>query len=92
MNHGERIPTLTIPIPSRESARARAIRFLIEGRLTVKVVHNGRAYVQVRGDSGSVRSVVYKQRRWSCSCPARPGTCAHVFAAMSITDLGGPAR
>lgn len=79
---------VTAHTKSRENAYDKPSRLLIEARVTVKALHNGRAYIMVKGDSGTSRTVVFKAGRWRCSCPARPGTCAHVLAAMSITDIG----
>lgn len=80
----DRIPTLVVPVPSRESAAAKAIRLLISGRVRVRVVHAGRVYAEVRGDSGKVHSVTFTKSRWRCSCDAGASRCSHARAVWHV--------
>lgn len=79
---------------ARESARDKAGRLLLEGR--VIVVACDRAYIdaRVRGE-GAIHQTGYVAGRWYCTCPARQN-CSHVWALkrISAVDLGqtGPLR
>lgn len=84
-----RVPTLTVPIPSREHPRAKAIRLLLEGRLTVLSVHGGRVRAKVRGDSGASHLCGFDPsgRGWWCRCQAGgSGRCSHVAALAHVID------
>jgi hypothetical protein len=83
----ERVPTLTIPYPSREHPRAKAARMLLERRLTVLSVHAGRISARVRGDEQTYHCG-FTQGRWWCHCPAR-GKCSHLIALASVVDVSG---
>ena len=81
----DRVAHVVVPIPSKESAAAKSRRLLLEGRLRVRLCHRGRAWIEVRGDSGTVHTVRYVKGRWSCSCEATPGTaCSHLRACWLI--------
>lgn len=63
---------------SRESAAAKAARYLSEARLTVLRVTDGEVDAVARGD-GAVYELGYRRGEWFCPCPAR-GRCAHLLA------------
>jgi hypothetical protein len=77
--------------PSREHARAKAWRYLREGRLNVCSVHAGRVRAQCRGN-GTTYDLGYTHRSWHCSCAARTPHCAHLLALRSAVsvDLSEP--
>lgn len=80
----DRTPSLVVPVPSRESAGAKALRLLLEGRVRVRLVHRGRVYCEVRGDSGKVHAVTFTKNRWRCSCDAGASRCSHVRAVWLV--------
>lgn len=63
---------------TRESAAAKAARYLSEARLTVLRVVPGEVDATCRGD-GAVYAVTYRRGGWHCTCEAR-GRCAHLLA------------
>jgi uncharacterized Zn finger protein len=63
---------------TRESAEAKARRYLGEGRLIVLRVVPGAVDATVRGD-GQVYEVRYRTGEWTCTCQAR-GRCSHKLA------------
>jgi hypothetical protein len=80
----DRTPTLTVPIPSTENAEAKARRYLLEGRLRVRMVKGGRSFAECRGN-GHIWHPCYVGDRWRCNCPAR-GRCAHLVALQLVTS------
>lgn len=85
---GDRVPTLVVPIPSRENATAKGMRLLIEGRVRVRLVHRGRVWCEVRGDSGRIHNVAFRNGAWSCSCEARGQGCSHMRAVWLVVAEG----
>jgi uncharacterized Zn finger protein len=71
----------------RENAEARGRRYLVEGRLVVRLVDGRRNVAEVRG-SGEVHRVEYQPGGWSCSCPAL-SRCAHLVALQLVTVRPG---
>jgi hypothetical protein len=72
----------------RESAQAKAVRYLAESRLTVEQVDKDLVRAVCRG-SGAIYDVGWTPTLgWSCSCPAF-GRCAHLLALMSVTVRKG---
>jgi uncharacterized Zn finger protein len=63
---------------SRESADAKARRYLSEGRVTVVAVAVEHVDAIVKGDAALWR-VTYRRGGWHCPCPAK-GRCAHLLA------------
>jgi uncharacterized Zn finger protein len=82
----ERVPTLTIPMPSREHPRAKAARLLLEGRLTLLSAHAGRVTARVRGDQQSYH-LGFTRGHWWCHCPETKGRCSHLLALASVIDV-----
>jgi hypothetical protein len=77
--------SITFAIPSgKEGAAVKAVRLLAQGRLRVRLVHAGRAWVEVRGDSGRIHNVAYRHGKWSCSCEARGSGCSHLRATWLV--------
>ena len=68
---------------TRESAAAKARRYLTEGRVCVVEVRPGYARAIVRG-SGAMHEVIEDPSGRSCTCPTR-GTCSHALALGLIT-------
>lgn len=72
---------------TRESAAAKARRYLGEGRLLVLRVDGPIIRACCRGD-GQVYSLGYDPRHgWHCSCPARSRACAHLLALRLVTAV-----
>jgi uncharacterized Zn finger protein len=67
----------------RESAQAKARRYLGEGRLSVLRVDKSQVVAECRG-GGTVYRLGYENGVWRCDCPAR-GTCCHLHALMLVT-------
>lgn len=83
-------------VPSRQNARTKAMRLLIEGRLDVtrRFVggeHDGMIVAECRGDSGAVYTLGYDphKREWRCTCEERKGNCSHLAALKLVTTIGG---
>ena len=72
----------------RESAAAKARRYLVEGRVVLARVTDDEAVAQIRGD-GAIHSVVARSAYWSCTCPAY-GRCAHLLAVGLVIAVGRP--
>lgn len=86
------LPHLVAPVPARENAASKARRLLLEGRVRVRLVHRGRAWVEVRGDSGRIHNVAYRHGRWSCTCEARSLSCSHLRATWLVIAEEGENR
>lgn len=69
-----------------ESTEGKARMYLVEGRIKVREVTSERAEIDAYGSSDEPYKVRYNGV-WSCSCPAQKIRCAHVIAAVLITDL-----
>lgn len=72
---------------TREDARSKASRLLVEGRVIVTAVDGPRVSAVVRGE-GAIYRVTAVHDEWTCPCPART-RCSHVLAVMRVT---APAR
>lgn len=86
MTAAERTASLVVPIPSRESAPAKALRLLLTGRVSVLMLHRGRCFANVRGDSGRTYAVIYRGY-WRCECQAGARRCAHRRAVELVVDV-----
>jgi uncharacterized Zn finger protein len=70
---------------SGESARFKARRYLLEGRVVIDHASPGLVEAVVRGD-GALHQVTYRDSRWACTCPRdEPGACSHVLALRLVT-------
>jgi uncharacterized Zn finger protein len=75
-----------IGMVSRESARTKAARYLLEHRCILRYVDDDRVVGRVRGRT--VYDVEFAPGRgWSCTCAAR-GRCAHILALVHVTARG----
>lgn len=71
--------------PHRENAETKGRRYLIEGRLWVRVAGPDGVQAFCRG-SGEVYRVEWRPdlNQWDCTCPAR-SRCAHIVACELVT-------
>ena len=72
----------------RENALSKGERYLLSGRLTIRLVTPERIEAHVKGDSGHTYRVIYDAGRWSRSCPART-RCAHLIALKRVLTRPG---
>lgn len=81
----DRVPYLVVPVASRENMRAKALRLLLEGRVTVLSVSRnpGRVFAEVRGDRG-VYHCGFRHEDWWCHCD-NLRTCSHILALQMVT-------
>lgn len=68
----------------RESAFAKARRYVTEGRLLVTEVTTRRISALCRGD-GKIYALGYTADGWRCDCPAVSRDCAHLRALRLVT-------
>lgn len=75
---------------ARETARAKADRLLVEGRVVIVAVSAHHVDARVRGE-GTVHRAGYRDGTWWCTCPARTDQCSHLYALRRVVavDLGG---
>ena len=73
---------------SRESVEQKAQRYLVSGRLTVRLATPERVEAHVKGDSGHVYRLTHEDDIWSCSCPAKT-RCAHLVALKRVVTRSG---
>ena len=70
----------------KENAPTKAMRYLVEGRILIRLVSDSAVSAQVRGRQ--VYDVEHAPGRgWSCTCPAR-GRCAHRLAVAHVVARG----
>ncbi len=82
MTAPDRVPVLTVPIPSKENATAKALRLLLTG--CVRITTPGNVEAVVNGDTG-VYTVTRTGARWRCTCPGVLDRCSHVRAVRQVT-------
>jgi hypothetical protein len=74
----------------RETTWEKAFRFLIEGKVQVTFVSDGRYLIRatVEGDHGTyvVDYGMTQEARWSCSCPSYSADCSHARAVQRVTS------
>lgn len=75
----------------RENARAKALRILAEGRVTLKRVDPSGIVALVRGDAEAFYIVTHDGTRWRCSCAAI-GRCSHGLAVQMVAPPGAWAQ
>lgn len=68
----------------RESARAKASRLLIEGRVIVTRCDRDYIEAKVRGE-GAIHSTGFLAGRWWCSCPSIGEGCSHIWSLKKIS-------
>jgi uncharacterized Zn finger protein len=82
INPGDVGLEVRIGMVSRESARTKAARYLLEGRVVLVRVDEKTVLGRVRGRE--LYTVEHAPGRgWSCTCPAR-GRCAHRLAVAHV--------
>jgi uncharacterized Zn finger protein len=71
---------------SGETARFKARRYLLEGRVVIDHAAPGLVEAVVRGD-GALHQVTYRNSAWQCTCPRDddPARCSHVLALTLVT-------
>lgn len=67
----------------RETARAKADRLLLEGRVMLVEVTRYGVVAKVRGE-GTVHTARFSFGTWSCTCPARTDACSHLYAVRRV--------
>jgi uncharacterized Zn finger protein len=70
---------------TRETAAAKAARYLGEGRLVVTAVRGDHVTAACRGDGELYELGHQPGRGWWCTCPARGDRCCHLTALRLIT-------
>ena len=73
---------------TRENALSKGERYLLSGRLTIRLVTPERIEAHVKGDSGHTYRVIHDAGMWSCSCPAKT-RCAHLIALKRVVTRPG---
>lgn len=80
----DRVATLSIPIESRASVEAKALRIILERRLTILLCKGPRIIAERRGTE-SVHHLGYTHGRWFCGCESRGTRCSHLAALQHVT-------
>jgi len=75
---------------TREDSRAKALRILSEGRVTIKRVDPSGVVALVHGETGFY-IVTHDGARWRCSCAAI-GRCSHGVAVQMVAPPGAWAQ
>ena len=73
---------------SRESVEAKAERYLVSARLSVRIAGPQRVEAFCRGDSGHCYRLGHENDVWWSSCPAR-GRCCHLTALKRVVVRPG---
>ncbi len=71
---------------ARETIEQKTVRYLAEGRVTVKAVTPAGVEAQVQGSSPAPYTTRLQGGRWSCSCPAWRNRCTHITAVRLVTS------
>lgn len=70
----------------RETARAKADRLLVEGRLVIVEVSRSLVVARVRGE-GAIHQCGWQGGNWHCSCPVRTDQCSHLHAVRRVVAV-----
>jgi hypothetical protein len=70
----------------RETAREKADRLLLEGRVVLTIVDPHTVRARVRGE-GHIYKTEYAHGVWSCNCPARSDGCSHLHAVRRVVAV-----
>jgi hypothetical protein len=70
----------------RESARTKATRLLVEGRVVVELVHPGEVTARVRGEGRIYAAGWRPETGWFCDCEARRD-CSHILSLKRIVAV-----
>jgi hypothetical protein len=78
---------------ARETARSKADRILLEGRLVILEAGRYGVMARIRGE-GVIHTARYQFGRWECTCQVRTDACSHLIALRRVVavDLPGGAR
>jgi uncharacterized Zn finger protein len=71
-----------------ETIAAKAVRYLVEGRVTVLEVRDGFVRASCRGSGAVYEASWQRGEGWLCSCPART-ECSHLIALKTIVVIDG---
>ncbi|MFP5256075.1 MAG: hypothetical protein ACLGI8_09525 [Acidimicrobiia bacterium] len=71
---------------SRETARTKADRLLIEGRVVILEAGRYGVVARVRGE-GVIHTTRYGFGAWTCTCPARTDQCSHLIALRRVVAI-----
>lgn len=74
-----------IRVGSTENYRAKGLRYLVSGRVSIVRVDERGILAYVRGD-GHRWTVLHEYGAWSCDCPAR-SACAHLHAVRQVVAV-----
>lgn len=70
----------------RETARTKADRLLLEGRVAITTVTTTTVSAMVRGEGHHYRAG-YRNGAWHCSCPARSDGCSHIYSLKRVVSI-----
>jgi hypothetical protein len=70
----------------RETAATKASRYLVEGRLVVTAVQQGKVTSSCRGD-GHIWLQAYSNGVWRCTCPVVTDQCSHLLALRRVVAV-----
>lgn len=70
----------------RETARAKADRLLLEGRVVILEAGRYGIAAHIRGE-GHIYTARYGFGSWTCDCPARTDQCSHLTALRRVTAV-----
>jgi hypothetical protein len=81
---------------ARETTHAKALRYLIAGKLRVIRVTPDEITAVITGDTGTYRLGWHRRVRggWYCMCPAYTPACCHLIAlkvVVTVPSLAGAA-
>jgi hypothetical protein len=76
---------------SRESARTKADRLLLEGRVSILDVDRDHVRALVRGE-GHLYRATYAHGVWACTCAARSDQCSHLLALRRVVAVDAQAH
>jgi hypothetical protein len=75
----------------REDSRAKAIRILGEGRVTIRRLSDDVIEADVLGDSARLYVVTWTPAGWACPCDALT-RCSHIRAVQLVVLVPEPTR
>lgn len=70
----------------RETARAKADRLLLEGRVVILEAGRYGVMARCRGE-GVIHTARYQFGAWSCTCPVRSDQCSHLIALRRVVAV-----
>lgn len=70
----------------RETARTKADRLLLEGRVVILEAGRYGVAARVRGE-GHIYTARYGFGTWTCDCPARSTACSHLIALRRVVAV-----